>query len=221
MGVPPSGALAWRYCRPHQVATEPVAGGGRQLQNASASGEVLEDGRVQEAGPQTTERDVERIVSRLGPAPRAVLDAPCGAGRHSLELAARGYDVLGIDFNPTVLAAARSAARARKLEAEFQLQDLRELNAEEQYDAVICLWTSIGYFSEEDNERVLLNLARAVKPGGHLFLDLVVLESLCAKFSPRDWVGQRREPPARLRGAHLGSRTLQSQRDVDLHPRSA
>ncbi len=46
MGVPPSGALAWRYCRPHQVATEPVAGGGRQLQNASASGEVLEDGRV-------------------------------------------------------------------------------------------------------------------------------------------------------------------------------
>lgn len=132
-------------------------------------------------------RDVDRIVSTIGPGPQKVLDAPCGAGRHSLELARHGYSVLGIDFNPNVLAAAQTTAQRHSLEAAFQQHDLRQLSFEEEFDTVLCLWTSVGYFSDAENETTLLNLARAVKPGGHLILDAVVLESLCPKFSARDW----------------------------------
>jgi len=145
------------------------------------------DLQVQDGGPQATVADVDRIASVLGPAPQRILDAPCGAGRHTLELARRGYNVVGIDFNPTVLEAARAKSAEQNLAADFQLMDLRELSAEEEFDAAICLWTSIGYFSDSDNERALRNLAKAVKPGGHLILDAVVLESLCASFSPRGW----------------------------------
>jgi len=142
----------------------------------------LRDERV-----QATVRQVDRIVGSIGPAPRRILDAPCGAGRHSLELAQRGYDVVGIDFNPQVLAAARTTAEARGLNAVFQQHDLRHLDVDGEFDAVLCLWTSIGYFSELENEQSLLNLAKAVKPGGTLILDAVVLESLCPKFTARGW----------------------------------
>ncbi len=132
-------------------------------------------------------RDVERIVHTIGPAPLRVLDAPCGAGRHALELARRGYDVVGVDFNPNVLASAHTTAQTEGLELALQQHDLRQLSFDGEFDAVLCLWTSIGYFSDEDNERALLNLAKAVKPGGHLVLDAVVLENLCPQFSPRGW----------------------------------
>ena len=143
--------------------------------------------QIRDQRVETTVREVDRIVSTIGPAPRRILDAPCGAGRHSLELARRGYDVVGIDFNPKVLAAAQATARARGLAAEFQQHDLRHLDANEEFDAVLCLWTSIGYFSDDENEQALLNLAKAVKPGGTLILDAVVLESLCLRFSGHEW----------------------------------
>lgn len=143
--------------------------------------------QLEEARLEATARDIERIVSVVGPAPRRILDAPCGIGRHSVELARRGYDVAGLDFNPRVLEAARATTRSQGLEASFQQGDLRQLGFDEEFDAVLCLWTSIGYFSDVENEATLLNLARAVKPGGHLILDVQVFESLFPRFSAREW----------------------------------
>lgn len=108
----------------------------------------IEDTRV-----EATARDVDRIVGTIGTAPRKALDAPCGAGRHALELARRGYSVLGVDFNPNVLAAAQATAHSDGLDAIFQQHDLRQLSFAEEFDAVLCLWTSIGYFSDDENER--------------------------------------------------------------------
>jgi 2-polyprenyl-3-methyl-5-hydroxy-6-metoxy-1,4-benzoquinol methylase len=141
--------------------------------------------QVEDARSEATARDVERIVSVIGPARQRILDAPCGIGRHSVELARRGYDVLGIDFNPRVLDAAQTTAQSHGLDAAFQQHDLRQLSFEAEFDAALCLWTSIGYFSDLENEKALMNLAKALKPGGHLILDAVVLESLCPMFSAR------------------------------------
>lgn len=143
--------------------------------------------QVEDRRLEATARDVERIVSVIGPAPQRILDAPCGAGRHSIELSRRGYDVLGVDFNPNVLAAAQATAQSQGLEAVFEQHDLRQLNFEAEFDVALCLWTSIGYFSDVENEKALMNLAKALKPGGHLILDAVVLESLCPIFSARGW----------------------------------
>ena len=116
-----------------------------------------------------------------------MLDAPCGAGRHSLGLARLGHHVTAVDFNPAVLAVAQQAAQAEGLGVDFCVKDLRDLNYEDEFDVVCNLWTSIGYFNDEDNESTLENLARAVKPGGYLLLDLLVSENLAARYSTQTW----------------------------------
>ena len=143
--------------------------------------------QVRGAHHRSTEADIARITRRLGTFPAHVLDAPCGTGRHSLGLARQGHRVLGIDFNPRVLEVAAEAARAEGLAAEFRLGDTRALALEEEFDAALCLWTSIGYFSDEENRAALLGLGAALKPGGHLFLDTQVLESALPKFRERQW----------------------------------
>ncbi len=107
----------------------------------------------------TTQQDVERVTATLGGGTHRILDAPCGAGRHSLELARRGHQVVGIDFNPQVLEAARSRAQAEALLVDFRLQDLRRLRPSETFDAVTNLWTSFGYFSDAENQALLKNPA--------------------------------------------------------------
>lgn len=149
-------------------------------------GEIQIEGKHRD----TTLKDVDWICASLGEGPKRVLDAPCGAGRHSLELARRGHTVLGVDFNPQVLEAAESRAKAEGLSVVFRQVDLRELGEPPEYDAVTCLWTSLGYFNDEENELTLRNLASAVKPGGHLFLDLLTQESLFRRFEARGWFAE-------------------------------
>ena len=63
--------------------------------------------------------DAARVLDLLGPAPRSVLDAPCGDGRIALRLAAAGHDVVGVDIMPGEVALARRAAAAAGLPARF------------------------------------------------------------------------------------------------------
>lgn len=107
-----------------------------------------------------TERDLELLL-RVLPAPRyrRVLDVPCGAGRHVRALSELGYDVLGVDNDPAV--------------SPQVLCDLRELDRlPADFDAVLNMWASFGYFEAEENERVLASIARRLRPGGRLVLDL-------------------------------------------------
>ncbi len=145
------------------------------------------DLQVRRAHHHSTDQDVARVARRLGAFPARILDAPCGAGRHSLALARQGHSVVGIDFNPHVLEVATATASEQGLDAEFRLGDLRALALDEQFDAVLCLWTSIGYFSDRENEAALRALAAALKPGGPLFLDTQVLESALPRFRERQW----------------------------------
>jgi SAM-dependent methyltransferase len=130
--------------------------------------------------------------------PARVLDAPCGTGRHSLELARRGHRVTGIDFNPRVLEVGREQARAGGLDIDFQQADLRQLEFESCFDAALCHWGSFGYFTEPENADFLGRVGRALRPGGRFFLDTPLAETLfpqslpCAIF----YVG---EGPRRLR----------------------
>ena len=135
----------------------------------------------------STERDVARVMACLGEESRSILDAPCGAGRHSLELSRRGHRVTGVDFNPAVLEVARGVADQEGLNVRFLSRDLRELDFDAEFDAATCLWSSIGYFSDEENERTFQNLGRAVKPGGYLFIDTMCAESLFPIHRERHW----------------------------------
>jgi 2-polyprenyl-3-methyl-5-hydroxy-6-metoxy-1,4-benzoquinol methylase len=74
----------------------------------------------------------------LAPGSR-VLDLGCGTGRHSIELASRGYSVVGIDISPGMLEVARGAANARSVEVEFIESAIQDYRASEPFDLAICL----------------------------------------------------------------------------------
>ena len=103
---------------------------------------------------------------------RNILDLGCGRGRHSITLAQRGYQVTGIDLSKKAIQKAKRIARQKNLDnVEFFVRDMRA-PLPKQFDAIVNLFTTFGYFLEdEENRRVLVNTQKMLKKGGILFLD--------------------------------------------------
>lgn len=138
--------------------------------------------------PEVTRAEVDRMVEILGlPEGAAVLDVPCGEGRHAVELARRGYRVTGVELHSGTLSVARDAAEEDGLEVEWIQGDMRELDQVDRFDAAVCYWTSFGYFDDQGDRDMLRALHRALVPGGHLLMELRVAESLLPRFQPRSW----------------------------------
>ncbi|MGV2831885.1 class I SAM-dependent methyltransferase [Myxosarcina sp. GI1(2024)] len=99
-----------------------------------------------------------------------ILDIGCGTGRHSIELAKRGYTVVGIDLSKSLLQRAREKAAAQNLQIAFLQCDARNLTYLNEFDLVIMLCE--GGFSlmetDEMNFQILQNAANALKPKGKL-----------------------------------------------------
>ena len=126
--------------------------------------------KAQKSAQQTrAEVDFLTQALRLKPGGR-VLDVPCGFGRHAGELARRGHSVVGVDLSRAMLREARRRYREHE-RLRFVRGDMRRLAYREEFDAVICIFTSFGYFSERDNVATLRKMARALKPGGRLLID--------------------------------------------------
>src|SRR6185436_10168768 len=77
---------------------------------------------------------LESIFTRHGSRPQTLLDAGCGSGGHSTELAGRGYRVTGVDRSEGLLDIAREKARNRNLSIRFEVADLRSLRLEHRVD---------------------------------------------------------------------------------------
>ena len=121
---------------------------------------------------ETGETDAPFILDALGLRPGdRVLDAPCGAGRISVPLARAGCRVTGVDLQPDHIARTEKRFADEKLSGEFIVGDLRALDYDGVFDAVINWGGSFGYFSDAVNADVLARLARALKPGGRLLID--------------------------------------------------
>jgi D-alanine-D-alanine ligase len=117
-------------------------------------------------------RAVRWIVGRAGLRPPArVLDAPCGFGRHSIEFARRGFEVTGVDFNETELARAREAAQAAGVTLRLVCQDMRDMEFAGEFDLAVNLFSSIGYFSDDEDRLLVDRFWRALAPGGVFVLD--------------------------------------------------
>ena len=119
-----------------------------------------------------TEQEIEFLVDALELAPgQRVLDVGCGPGRHSLALARRGIEVLGVDLSEDFVALAREAAGAEGLPARFEVGDVRELASDGGFDAVLCLCQGgFGLLGGRDEPRAFERIAAAVRPGGRLAL---------------------------------------------------
>ena len=102
-----------------------------------------------------------------------VLDVGCGLGTHALELARRGYLVVGLDLSMAMITRAAEAAQYHNLKINFVHTDIREIEFEGAFDAVICMGTTFGFFDDESNRDVLARLYQALKPGGRILTDVV------------------------------------------------
>lgn len=123
--------------------------------------------------PERTLREVEflqetvRLEHGLN-----ILDLACGHGRHAVELARRGYRVTGQDLNAFFLAEAKRAAESAGVDVRWVRSDVRRIPFRESFGAVISLFTSFGFFGDEDDGRVVRETARALRRGGVFVLDV-------------------------------------------------
>ena len=115
-----------------------------------------------------------------------ILDVSCGIGRHSIPLAERGYNVLGLDLSPLFVAKPNATAKARKVNsrAKFRVADAREitrvLQREEPFNVVLNLWSSHGYYGEEEDVRMFSALRNRTTRNGLLVDDMVNRDYLIA-----------------------------------------
>jgi SAM-dependent methyltransferase len=104
---------------------------------------------------------------------RSVLDLGAGTGNHSLVLARRGYEVAGVDLSYEMVEIARSKAAEAGLDVEFRQGDLRTVDVDRRFDAVLLMFAVIGYQRTIDDVRAALaNARRLLRTGGVLFFDL-------------------------------------------------
>ena len=116
-------------------------------------------------------------IAGLGPGAK-VLDAGCGLGRISVELAALGLDVTGVDIIQNELDAARESAEAEGVSLTLVNQDLRSYHAPELFDCAVNLYTSFGYCDTvEEDMQILRNIAQSLKPGGTFILECTSRET--------------------------------------------
>jgi SAM-dependent methyltransferase len=117
-----------------------------------------------------TTQEVDFLEATLGLTPgMRILDVGCGPGRHSHELARRGYLVHGIDISQAFI----DLAAAEKVRgASFERMDARAMGFNKEFDAVICLCQgAFGLMTAQDEDSVVVHkMAAALKPGGKLAL---------------------------------------------------
>lgn len=137
--------------------------------------------------PEGTEAQVKGIVSLLELEPGArVLDLACGHGRHSIPLANMGFDVTGYDLSEVFLDRARADAESQDASVRWIRGDMRELPFQDEFDAVINVFTAFGYFEDpEDDLRTLQGIRKALSPGGGFLLETIHRDALPARFQNR------------------------------------
>jgi SAM-dependent methyltransferase len=123
-------------------------------------------------GDERSEADTDAAIrfAELSPGMR-VLDAPCGHGRMAVRMAERGLEVTGVDRSARFIEVARAEAASRGVTVTLHEGDLRELPVDGPFDAVVCWFTSFGYFDDETNLDVLRGFRRVLRPGGRLLVE--------------------------------------------------
>ena len=115
----------------------------------------------------------------------SVLDAGCGLGRISVELAALDLNVTGVDIIQSELDAARESAEAEGVPLTLINHDLRTFHAPEQFDCAVNLYTSFGYCDTiEEDMQILKNIADSVKRGGTFIMECTSRETAIMYWTP-------------------------------------
>lgn len=102
-----------------------------------------------------------------------VLDIPCGLGRLTIPLAHRGLVMTGVDLTRGFIQKARRAAGRKRLDIRFVCSDMRDIAFDREFDAAFNWFTSIGYFSDEEEVRFCRAVLHALKPGRRFLIETI------------------------------------------------
>lgn len=118
----------------------------------------------------------------------AVLDVACGFARHAVPLAAAGYRVTGVDRSEALLAEGRRRAAEAASELALVAADYRELPfPDASFDGALNLFSSLGYLGDEEDVKVLAEVARVLRPGGRLVIDTMHRDQVVRDEAVQPW----------------------------------
>ena len=159
----------------------------RHLFNANylrTDGDVVKDDDI-------TRNEVDIFLSAIeAETESSILDLCCGQGRHSLEIAKRGFtNIVGFDRSHYLIDRARKINKTSGMNVTFKEGDARKMPfPNDSFDAVLIAGNSFGYFeSVEDDMRVLREVMRVMKPQGKLLIDITDGNYMIENFQPRSW----------------------------------
>lgn len=117
-----------------------------------------------------------------------VLDLMCGYGRHSIELAKKGFAVTAVDNLSAYIAAIEQQASKFNLPIQAIQKSVLDFETHESFDLVICMGNSINFFSPEEISQIFEKLSQNVKAGGHLLINTWSLAEIAIpKFVDNSW----------------------------------
>ena len=177
----------WRlYARPERP--QPWASGGNLPWDEPDFSQRMLQEHLDQGHGAASRVDVERAMQldwfraklALRPGSR-VLDMTCGPGLYAVVLAEQGCWVTGVDFGPASIEHARGLAAEANVadRCEFVLDDVRRVDVQGgTYDAALFLYGQLSVFEAAETEALLAKVARALRPGGRLVVELLDFERL-------------------------------------------
>ncbi|MEX5838474.1 class I SAM-dependent methyltransferase [Bacillus velezensis] len=102
-----------------------------------------------------------------------IIDLGCGPGLYSQNLALKGYNVTGVDYNKKSIDYAISEADKMNLQIDYKIEDITNLEIESEFDVALLIYQIYGVFSPTNRRKILNNIYRGLKPGGLVLLDVL------------------------------------------------
>ena len=130
----------------------------------------------------------------------SVLDVGCGTGRHSIELAKRGYSVTGLDLSEEMLAKAATKAKAENVKVKWVRSDATQFAFPQKFDATICLCEgALGLLSQTDDPinqplAILHNISRSLKTGAKVVCTVINAAAVLRRYKNKDVAEGRFDP---------------------------
>jgi cyclopropane fatty-acyl-phospholipid synthase-like methyltransferase len=192
--------------------------------------EIFFDGHAPRYMDEVFTRDTLREVDFLEellrlPRGAEILDLGCGTGRHSIELARRGYRVTGLDLSQGMLDVARQTALAAGVEVKWVKSDATTYRAPQSFDAVICLCEgAFGLLGTADDPEthdaaILRAVFTALKPGARFVLTALNGLAKIRNATPQDVAEERFDPMHLVESSTMEASTPQGNLSITVRER--
>jgi len=118
---------------------------------------------------------------------KVIMDLGCGKGRHALALAREGFQLTALDFSQLYVDQLKAQVEKENLSIQTKVQDMRCWLEPDSYHAIYMMFTTFGYFSDEENEKIIFNIAASMKKGGKFLLDIENRDYIVKFFIHEKW----------------------------------